>query len=71
MITKHSTVEEIEQAASAVAEFIKLKDETIKVLKEKCAIAEKFIASQEGLLKVKQEQIEELTNTVNRNEGGD
>lgn len=61
MITKHSTVEEIEQAASAVAEFIKLKDETIKVLKEKCAIAEKFIASQEGLLKVKQEQIEELT----------
>lgn len=61
MLTKHSTIQEIEQAAEAVGEFIKLKNETIQVLKEKCEILEKFTASQEALLKVKQEQIENLT----------
>lgn len=60
MIDKYSTIKEIEQAAEVLAEVMRLKDETIKVLKEKGEIADKLLASQEALLKVKQEQIAEL-----------
>ncbi len=45
---------------------IRLKNETIQVLKEKCEIAEKLIASQEGLLRTKQEQIEDLTRKLDK-----
>lgn len=60
MIDKYSTIKEIEQAAEVLAEVMRLKDETIKVLKERSEIADKLLASQEALLKVKQEQIAEL-----------
>lgn len=61
MITKYSTAQEIVEAAEAIKEFLRLKDETIQALKEKCAIAEKFIEAQQALLEVKQDQIKELT----------
>ena len=61
MLDKYSTIKEIEAASEVLAEVMRLKNETIKVLEEKGAIADKLLASQEALLRVKQEQIEDLT----------
>lgn len=60
MITKYSTTQEIEEAAEVLSEFVKLKDQTIEVLKEKGLIMKQLLAVQEQTISIQKEQIKEL-----------